>query len=73
MVTEAAEALLLYAENTLGLHRIEAYHMARNPGSGRVLEKLGFRQEGLLRDRVRKWGQREDVLLWSKIFDRKER
>lgn len=72
MVTEAAAALLDHAENALGLHRIEAYHMARNPGSGRVLQKLGFRQEGLLRDRVRKWGQREDVLLWSRIFDREQ-
>lgn len=69
IVTEAAEAVLQYAEETLGLHRIDAYHMVRNPGSGRVLEKLGFAQEGYLRDRVRKWGVREDVLLWSKIFD----
>ena len=37
--------------------------MLRNPGSGRVLEKNGFRQEGLLRQRVRKWGQFEDVAL----------
>ncbi|MEA5467646.1 GNAT family protein [Spirulina sp. 06S082] len=39
--------------------------MARNPASGRILHKLGMRQEGLLRDRTRKWGVFEDVLLYA--------
>ena len=30
-----------------------------------ILEKNGFKQEGLLRQRVRKWGQFEDVSLWA--------
>jgi RimJ/RimL family protein N-acetyltransferase len=37
--------------------------MERNPATGRVLEKNGFRQEGMLRQRVRKWGRFEDVAL----------
>ncbi len=37
--------------------------MVRNPASGRVLEKIGFVREGLLRQRVRKWGVYEDVVL----------
>lgn len=37
--------------------------MVRNPASGRVLEKIGRKQEGLLRHRVRKWGVFEDVVL----------
>jgi RimJ/RimL family protein N-acetyltransferase len=37
--------------------------MARNPASGNVLKKNGFVQEGLLRQRVRKWGVFEDVVL----------
>jgi RimJ/RimL family protein N-acetyltransferase len=40
-------------------------HMQRNPASGRVLQKNGFHQEGLLRERVRKWDRYEDVLLWA--------
>jgi len=39
--------------------------MQRNPASGRVLQKNGFHQEGLLRERVRKWDRYEDVLLWA--------
>jgi ribosomal-protein-alanine N-acetyltransferase len=35
----------------------------RNPASGRVLEKNGFKQEGLLRQRVKKWDRFEDVAL----------
>ena len=39
--------------------------MLRYPASGRVLEKNGFKQEGLLRQRVRKWGKFEDVALMA--------
>ena len=64
-MTEALHAVLRYAFDDLGLNRLYAYHMQRNPASGRVLEKNGFRREGLLRQRVRKWGRYEDVLLWA--------
>ena len=37
--------------------------MVRNPASGRVLEKSGMQREGLLRQRVRKWGRFEDVVI----------
>ena len=53
-ITEAAGELLQYSSTDLNLHRIEAYHMARNPGSGRVLQKLGFKREGILKGRVLK-------------------
>lgn len=62
---EVVQAVVRYGLETLGLNRLYACHMLRNPASGRVLEKNGFRQEGLLRQRVRKWGQFEDVLLWA--------
>ena len=44
--TEAGEALLGIAR-ALRLPRIEAAHFIDNPASGRVLEKLGFRDTGL--------------------------
>ena len=65
--TEAAAAVVTFGFEALDLNRIEAYHMVRNPASGRVLAKLGFHQEGCLRQRVRKWGSYEDVLLWSQL------
>ncbi|MCU7846002.1 MAG: GNAT family N-acetyltransferase [Candidatus Thiodiazotropha sp. (ex Monitilora ramsayi)] len=62
---EVVQAVVRYGFEGLGLNRLYAYHMLRNPASGRVLEKNGFQQEGLLRQRVRKWGQFEDVALWA--------
>ena len=61
--TEAAGAVIAHAFTTEGLNRLVAHHMVRNPSSGRVLAHLGFRQEGLLRQRVKKWGVYEDVVL----------
>jgi RimJ/RimL family protein N-acetyltransferase len=61
--TEATGAVIRHAFTTEGLNRLVAHHMVRNPSSGRVLAKLGFRQEGLLRQRVKKWGVYEDVVL----------
>lgn len=58
--SEAARALVRYGFEVLGLHRIFACHMARNPGSGRVLQNAGMRHEGCLRQHVQKWGQFED-------------
>ena len=59
---EAIGAILHVGFQDLGCNRIGAYHMVRNPASGRVLVRLGFRVEGLLRQRVRKWGVFEDVV-----------
>ncbi len=64
-MSEVVQAAVRYAFEELGLNRLYAYHMTRNPASGRVLEKNGFKREGLLRQRVRKWGQFEDVALWA--------
>jgi ribosomal-protein-alanine N-acetyltransferase len=63
--TEAAWAVVNFGFEQLGLNRIYAHHMARNPSSGRVLAKLGMRHEGLLRQRLKKWGVFEDVVLMA--------
>jgi len=64
-MSEGVEGILHYGFEKLNLNRFYAYHMLRNPASGRVLEKNGFRREGILRQRVRKWGKFEDVALWA--------
>lgn len=66
-VTEAVDRLITFAFETLNLNRLCAFHMVRNSGSKQVLQKLGFVQEGYLRQRVRKWGVFEDVLAWSRL------
>ncbi len=60
--TEAGEAMIRFGFETLNLNRIYAFYMARNPASGKVLTRIGLKQEGILRQRVRKWGIFEDVV-----------
>ncbi|MDJ0705498.1 MAG: GNAT family N-acetyltransferase [Leptolyngbyaceae cyanobacterium MO_188.B28] len=62
-MSEALERILSFGFKNLDLNRLYAYHMVRNPGSGKVLQKNGFVQEGVLRQRVQKWGVFEDVKL----------
>ncbi|MDD1728965.1 MAG: GNAT family N-acetyltransferase [Methanospirillum sp.] len=59
--TEAARAVIAYGFGSMGLHKIIASHFLRNRASGRVLEKLGMHQEGLLRSHLLKGGVFEDV------------
>ena len=62
---EAAGAVVRFGFETLELNRICAHHMARNSASGRVLVALGMQPEGVLRQRIRKWGKYEDVVLYA--------
>jgi RimJ/RimL family protein N-acetyltransferase len=47
--TEVAEAILRYAFETAGLARVFATADANNLGSIRVMQKIGMKQEALLR------------------------
>lgn len=67
--TEAARALVQCGVEVLGLTLIHAQHFPRNPASGRVLEKIGMRCDGLQRDAIRKWGRLEDVVCYSYARD----
>jgi RimJ/RimL family protein N-acetyltransferase len=55
--TEAAREMLRYGFEDLGMHRIFASHFKHNPGSGRILTKLGMKYEGCQREHLRKWEQ----------------
>jgi RimJ/RimL family protein N-acetyltransferase len=59
--TEAAKAILKYGFEVIGLNRIYATHFPHNPASGRVMQKIGMRYEGCLRQHIHKWGKFEDV------------
>lgn len=48
--SEAARAMVEYGFTALGVHRIWSWCIADNTASARVLEKLGMRQEGRLRE-----------------------
>lgn len=59
--TEAAGAVVEFGFTKLDLHRIHAHYFAENRASGRVLEKIGMRSEGLLRNHFLKWNAFIDV------------
>jgi RimJ/RimL family protein N-acetyltransferase len=63
--TEAGRAVIGYGFDVLGLNRIHAAHLVRNPASGRVMVKLGMLREGTHRQHVRKDGRFEDLDRWA--------
>ncbi len=67
--TEAALAVLRFGFRELALHRIDAMHLVRSEAAAAVLRKVGMRQEGVLRERVRKVGRFEDVALCAVLAD----
>jgi RimJ/RimL family protein N-acetyltransferase len=69
---EAAAEVIRFGFESLALNRIFAHHMLRNPASGRVLQAVGMRREGILRQRVQKWGVYEDVVLYATLRDERD-
>ena len=49
-MTEVLNCMINYGFKQFDLHRIEAEVMPNNMGSERLLEKLGFKKEGVLRE-----------------------
>lgn len=65
--TEAAIAMVGYGFDVLGIHKIAARHLAINPQSGRIMQKLGMTREALLRDEICKDGVFHDVVVYGAI------
>ena len=63
--TEAVRELIRFGFEQLGLNRIFGNHMTRNPASGRVMEKVGLKHEGRLRQHLRRWDKFEDIECWG--------
>ena len=63
--TEAVRAVIAYGFAERGLNRIFAHHVSRNPASGRVMQKVGMRHEGHLRQHIRKGDRFEDIELYA--------
>ncbi|MDB5327612.1 MAG: GCN5-related N-acetyltransferase [Phycisphaerales bacterium] len=60
--TEAAAAVMAFGFNTMKLARIGAVHLASNPASGRVMQKLGMTCEGTQRHYILHRGESSDVV-----------
>ncbi len=69
LATEAAHAIVDFGFRVLALHRVSAWCIAENSASTRVLEKLGLRQEGRVRESEWMKGRWWDTLLYG-ILDR---
>ena len=66
---EAVRALLRFAFDRLDLHRVEADVHPDNAPSLRLLERLGFRREGLLRQRWFTYGAWSDSVVLGLLRD----
>ena len=65
--TEAARAIVQFGFTELHLHRIGSWCIADNVDSARVLEKLGMRPEGRLREKEHFKGRWWDTLLFAML------
>jgi len=63
--TEAAHAIVDFGFNKFGLHRVWSWCVADNLGSAHVLEKLGMRLEGRLRENEYYKGRWWDTLMYA--------
>lgn len=66
---EALEAVLRHGVDQLGLHRVEALVAVANAPSVKLLQRLGFAREGLLRDSCFSGGRFHDDLLFAWLSD----
>lgn len=63
--TEAAGLAVDYAFDALGLHHLVAWTVADNAASRAVLDRLGFREEGRLREHVYRDGGYHDAVYYG--------
>jgi [ribosomal protein S5]-alanine N-acetyltransferase len=68
-MTDAVGAVLPFAFATLGLHRLEAACLPHNLASTRVLEKVGFKREGMARRYLKINGIWQDHDLFALLQD----
>lgn len=67
--TRAVKAIVRFAFDELGLHRVAAATMPANFGSQKVLEKVGFHREGLARRYLKINNRWEDHYLFAVTAD----
>jgi len=67
--TETSEAVLRYGFEEMQLNKICATHMMRNPASGKVMQKIGMEQEGILKQHALKWGEFVDLAAYGILLE----
>jgi len=69
LATEALVAVTNHCHKDMKLYRLEAWTIAGNHASDRVLQKAGFRLEGTQRQKMIIRGQRFDLRLFGRLTD----
>ncbi|MEM7602782.1 MAG: GNAT family protein [Verrucomicrobiota bacterium] len=74
--TEALREVIRFSFEDYGLQRVYATHFANNPASGRVMEKVGMKFEGVLRLGISRFGELKDCVMraiikpdWERLQD----
>jgi len=65
IMTEVLTEFIEFGFTDLGIHRIEAHVEPGNIGSEKILEKIGFQREGLLRQRHQYKGKYQDQIYYA--------
>ncbi|HXS37706.1 MAG TPA: GNAT family protein [Flavipsychrobacter sp.] len=65
LMTEANKALIQYGFEEMDLNRIEAFTSPNNEPSKKILTKLGFKKEGILREHFFKDNRMEDSICFA--------
>jgi ribosomal-protein-alanine N-acetyltransferase len=68
-MTKAMRLLIPFVFQSLGLHRLEAACIPENEPSRRLLQKLGFREEGRARLYLQINGEWRDHILFALLED----
>jgi RimJ/RimL family protein N-acetyltransferase len=69
--TEAAKAVLQFAFKEVKLHKVFARYFSSNIASGKIMEKIGMKQEGILKEHIFKEGKYEDLVYYG-ILEKEE-
>src|SRR5690625_3207645 len=70
--TEATNAIVTLGFETLHLHKIFARAITTNPGSWRIMEKVGMTHEGTLKQHETRWGQFFDLVYYGMLKEEYE-
>ncbi|QFT87513.1 Putative ribosomal N-acetyltransferase YdaF [Bacillus sp. THAF10] len=71
--TEAAKAVMAYGFEELGLNKVFAGAIKENPGSWRIMEKLGMKHEGVWRQHGMRDGTFFDLTYYGMLREEYER
>ncbi len=69
-VTEAATAVIDFGFKELGFNKIYATHFPHNPASGKIMQKIGMKQEAVLKQHLKKDGKYYDIPMYSVFRDK---